>query len=197
MDQASTRVDDYIAAMPAWAQPMANTLRATILNADPALAEVWKWNGPCYERDGLVCGFDSAKAFISITFFRGGEMADGAQAFNHCVDNQHNRSIRFEPGAAIDTGLIERYVREAVALNLAGPKKAMKSAEPSLPDELAILLIEHDDAKAVFDAFPPYKRKDYIEWIATAKRPETRAQRLAKTLQNLKAGLGLNDKYTP
>ncbi|MBV8466561.1 MAG: YdeI/OmpD-associated family protein [Burkholderiales bacterium] len=191
----ASRINAYIAQGPDWAQAQCNTLRSTILAADAKLAEIWKWKGPCYEHNGLVCGFDMAKSFVSITFFRGSEMADAANAFNHCVDNAHNRSIRFEQHEAIDTALITRYVQAAVALNQAGPKPKMEGKRIAMPDELAQLLATHADARIAFEGFAPYKQRDYIEWIATAKRAETRQQRLDKALANLKAGLGLNDKY--
>jgi uncharacterized protein YdeI (YjbR/CyaY-like superfamily) len=38
-------------------------------------------------------------------------------------------------------------------------------------------------------------RREYISWITEAKRPETRATRLATTLQWLAAGKSLNWKY--
>jgi uncharacterized protein YdeI (YjbR/CyaY-like superfamily) len=135
------------------------------------------------------------KSFVSITFFRGSEMADAAQAFNHCIDNAHNRSIRFAQDEAIDVALITQYVQAAIALNREGPKPKMEGKRIVMPEELADLLATHADARTTFDAFAPYKQRDYIEWIATAKRAETRQQRLDKTLSNLKAGLGLNDKY--
>jgi hypothetical protein len=197
MSELGDRIDAYIGRRPEWARQYCQQLRATIRAAEPALTEVWKWNGPCYEHEGLVCSFDAAKAFVSITFFRGSEMRDAASAFNHCVNNEHNRSIRFERGDVIDEALIAAYVREAVALNLAGPKpKALPVDEKlQIPQELLGLLAQHEDARAVFDGFAPYKRRDYVDWINEAKRSETRAQRIEKTLINLKAGLGLHDKY--
>ena len=42
-----------------------------------------------------------------------------------------------------------------------------------------------------FDQRPPYQRNDYLGWIARAKRPETRAKRLAQMLDELTAG----DRY--
>ncbi len=35
---------------------------------------------------------------------------------------------------------------------------------------------------------PPYQQNDYIGWITGAKRPETRARRIAQMLDELEAG---------
>jgi uncharacterized protein YdeI (YjbR/CyaY-like superfamily) len=44
---------------------------------------------------------------------------------------------------------------------------------------------------AAYRARPPYQRNDYLGWITRAKRPETRARRLAQMLDELAAG----DRY--
>ncbi|HQF71454.1 MAG TPA: YdeI/OmpD-associated family protein, partial [Promineifilum sp.] len=40
---------------------------------------------------------------------------------------------------------------------------------------------KYPDARAHFDAFPPSARRMALAWIAMAKRPETRARRVAET----------------
>ncbi len=51
----------------------------------------------------------------------------------------------------------------------------------AVPDDLAAALAGYPDARANFDAFPRSARHAILGWIATAKRPETRAKRIAKT----------------
>ncbi|WFE73605.1 YdeI/OmpD-associated family protein [Roseinatronobacter sp. S2] len=41
-----------------------------------------------------------------------------------------------------------------------------------------------------YAARPPYQRNDWLIWINGAKRPETRARRLAAMLAELRAGRG-------
>ena len=50
-----------------------------------------------------------------------------------------------------------------------------------VPDDLAAALAGYPDARANFDAFPRSARHAILGWIATAKRPETRAKRIAET----------------
>ena len=40
---------------------------------------------------------------------------------------------------------------------------------------------------AAFAALPPSNRTEYTRWIAEAKRPDTRARRIAGTVQRLQA----------
>jgi uncharacterized protein YdeI (YjbR/CyaY-like superfamily) len=51
----------------------------------------------------------------------------------------------------------------------------------AVPDDLAAALDAYPDARAHFDAFPRSARHAILGWIALAKRPETRAKRIAET----------------
>lgn len=50
-----------------------------------------------------------------------------------------------------------------------------------IPDDLARALADHPPAAANFDAFPKSARRAILEWVAQAKRPETRANRILET----------------
>jgi len=52
-----------------------------------------------------------------------------------------------------------------------------------LPDDLAAAFVANPQAQAYFGAFPPSAKRGILEWIFTAKRPETRAQRIAETVR--------------
>ena len=47
-----------------------------------------------------------------------------------------------------------------------------------IPDDLGAALANHATAAANFDAFPKSARRAMLEWVAQAKRPETRARRV-------------------
>jgi len=49
-----------------------------------------------------------------------------------------------------------------------------------VPDDLAEALAASPDARVHFDAFPASAKKAVLEWIRQAKRPETRARRVAE-----------------
>ena len=54
-----------------------------------------------------------------------------------------------------------------------------------VPDDLAEVL---GDERAAFDALSFTHRHEYVEWIEDAKRPETRARRIAETVERVRAG---------
>jgi uncharacterized protein YdeI (YjbR/CyaY-like superfamily) len=60
-----------------------------------------------------------------------------------------------------------------------------------LPDDLGAALAANAEAKRNYEAFPPGAKKAIITWVDTAKRPETRAKRVAETVrlaaQNVRA----------
>ena len=58
--------------------------------------------------------------------------------------------------------------------------------EIPLPDDLAAAL--DDGARAFFDGLAPSHRKEWVRWVEEAKKPETRAARIAKTAESLRAG---------
>ena len=57
-----------------------------------------------------------------------------------------------------------------------------------VPDDLAAALARDDTARATFDGLSFTHRKEWVRWIDEAKRAETRATRLAKTVESLHAG---------
>ena len=62
-----------------------------------------------------------------------------------------------------------------------------------LPDELRDALETHPNAAKTFHSLPPTYQKQYIFWIATAKRTETRQRRTTEAIEKLERGkrLGL------
>ncbi len=57
-----------------------------------------------------------------------------------------------------------------------------------LPADLKKALAAAPRAKAFFDGLSPSCRKEYAGYVEEAKRPETRARRIARTLSLLKKG---------
>jgi hypothetical protein len=57
-----------------------------------------------------------------------------------------------------------------------------------VPTDLAEALAVDDAAHAAFDKLSYTHRREYVEWIAEAKRPETRARRVAETVDRVRVG---------
>ncbi len=70
---------------------------------------------------------------------------------------------------------------------------APRPAIPKLPAYIASAIRENSKAWRSFQALAPSHRRDYVQWIHTAKRPETRERRIKETIVRLAAGqkLGL------
>ena len=45
-----------------------------------------------------------------------------------------------------------------------------------------------DDARTFFHGLAPSHRKEWVRWVEEAKKPETRAARVEKTAEALRAG---------
>jgi len=54
----------------------------------------------------------------------------------------------------------------------------------SVPMDLKILLNKEATAKRYFAACPPWYRRNILRWLASAKKPETRASRILKIVEN-------------
>jgi len=63
-----------------------------------------------------------------------------------------------------------------------------KGTEPEVPPPLKAALTADKDAAARFKALTPAGRREYIGWIMSAKREETRVERSAKALRMVLAG---------
>jgi bacteriocin resistance YdeI/OmpD-like protein/uncharacterized protein DUF1905 len=60
--------------------------------------------------------------------------------------------------------------------------------EVEVPADLQDALSQNDTARAHFDGLSYTHRKEWVRWIEEAKKPETRATRLTKTVDALAAG---------
>jgi hypothetical protein len=88
---------------------------------------------------------------------------------------------------------VSRKLREAatampgdtVALEI---RPAAKQPEPSVPADLRQALAHAPAALMVWDDITPIARRDWVHWITSAKRDETRTRRIASTCDMLAGG---------
>ena len=71
------------------------------------------------------------------------------------------------------------------------------TAKPEIatPDDLAAALAAVPAAEAHFASFPPGARREYLEWVTSAKQPATRAKRIETTVVQAAEGKRMNWKY--
>ena len=63
-----------------------------------------------------------------------------------------------------------------------------KTKEVKLPDDLTAAFKKNKKEAALFDSLAFSHKKEYIEWIVTAKREETRNSRIKGTIERLRKG---------
>ena len=81
------------------------------------------------------------------------------------------------------------------APELPQPPAARIMVVPELPPAFAAALARQASARRFFDSLAPGHRRDYVLWIAEAKREETRLRRIAQALDWLAEGKRRNWRY--
>ena len=74
---------------------------------------------------------------------------------------------------------------DMVALDL---RPVAKEPEPRLPPDLRKALAEASDAQAQWKTLTAVARRDFIQWLASAKQAETRARRIRNACDMLACG---------
>lgn len=197
MPTTDPRVTAYIAKSAPFARPVLTHLRAVVHAACPDVIETMKWSTPHFEHHGLMCGMAAFKAHCAFGFWRAALVLPAEDPKAQRAMGQFGRITSLDdlPGDRV----LAQWIRKAARLNESGerPRTPPKRPRPALrmPADLAAALARHAKASAHWAAFAPSARRDYIEWITEAKRPETRAQRLATTIAWVAAGKRRNWKY--
>jgi uncharacterized protein YdeI (YjbR/CyaY-like superfamily) len=64
-----------------------------------------------------------------------------------------------------------------------------------VPEDLQKALTKNKQAIKFFDGLSYGYRKEFVEWVVSAKREETRMERILKTVAMCLEGRKLNDQY--
>src|SRR5438445_13210725 len=104
-------------------------MRQLIKAADPDVVEEWKWMGPVWSHDGIICTGESYKKAVKLTFAKGASLKDPARLFNSSLDGNVRRAIDIHEGANVDESAFKALVRQAVALNSSGKSKPSRRAK--------------------------------------------------------------------
>lgn len=170
-------------------QQLCIVLHDIIMASHPEITVALKWQMPAYDYKGLMMGVGAFKQKVTVFFHRGAEMPDPEGWFVGQEENKTMRSIQLKSIDDIDDQL-ETYIQNAIQVNDSGKMKVKKSPPkplPELPIELKELLDENPMAKEFYTSLNKTKKREYIVWISSAKREETKTARLAKTLEKLLA----------
>jgi uncharacterized protein YdeI (YjbR/CyaY-like superfamily) len=192
--QTDPRIDAYIANAETFARPILARLRTTVHAALPQVEETIKWGMPHFTVSGKnVAGMAAFKAHCSFVIH--GEGRQGGDAGM----GQFGKIASLEQ-LPEETALTESLRQAARRIDVQGSATTPRAKVPPkapipMPDDFARALAGSAAAQAVFDGFAPSHRREYLEWITDAKRAETRAKRIAQSLEWLAEGKKRNWKY--
>lgn len=197
MPKRDPKVDAYIAQAAPFAKPILRRLRKVVHAGCPAVEETIKWGFPHFVYKGNIAGMAAFREHCVFGFwkdallFKRDDESGKKEAAGHFG---RLTSVSDLP----DENTLVGYVRKAAELNDQG-EPATKPRKPRpplpLPQDFAAALASNAEARKTFNNFPPGKRRDYIEWVTEAKRPETRRRRLATSIAWLAEGKSQAWKY--
>ncbi len=186
------RIDAYIDKAADFAKPILRHIRAVITRALPGAVETIKWGMPHWMVSGKnVAGMAAFKAHCAMVIHGDGRQGDAMGQYGKIaaladLPLENELSAKLREAAARVVGTVSATTK---------PQVRGARAEIAVPDDLVAALGANPAAKATFDAFAPSHRRDYLEWITEAKRDETRAKRVAQTVEWLAEGKKRNWKY--
>jgi uncharacterized protein YdeI (YjbR/CyaY-like superfamily) len=197
------KVDVYIAKSQPFAQPILTHIRELAHKACPEVEEEIKWSMPFFVLGGVILGhMASFKQHCAVGFW-GPEMnailnEAGLHSENGMGSLGKITTLKDLPPDKQMLG----YYRQAAGLILSGQRtkslertaKSVKPA-PEIPSELTAALKKNKAAAKVFAGFSPSCKREYADWIAEAKRPETRDKRVATAIEWIAEGKQRNWKY--
>jgi uncharacterized protein YdeI (YjbR/CyaY-like superfamily) len=202
----SPKVDAYLGKVQPFALPIMEHLRDLVHKGCPDVEETIKWSRPFFEYRGVILGNMSAfKEHCSFGFW-GEEIAvvlreakvlqeDGMGSLGRITDLKDLPSDKRMLG----------WIRQAVGFidrgeytsPIAARHKVVKAPKTpvAIAPEFAAALQRNKKAGAAFAEFSPSCKREYAEWIADAKRPETRDKRIATAIDWIAEGKQRNWKY--
>ena len=118
VESPSELINARIEDLGDWRGEMLSRLRALIKEADPEVAEEWKWRGtPVWSHNGLICTGETYKNVVKMTFAKGASLKDPSGLFNSSLEGNVRRAIDFHEGDKLDEEALKALIRAAVALN--------------------------------------------------------------------------------
>jgi uncharacterized protein YdeI (YjbR/CyaY-like superfamily) len=196
MASTDPRIDAYIAAQADFARPILEHIRRLVREAVPEAEETIKWSMPHFTVGGRILGAMGAFKAHATLALRQAEEVLGE------TDTKTNAMGQFGRLTAIadlpPEEDMKALLRHAAGASAEGPKPRPRKApkpHPAAPGDLLAALDARPAARATFDGFPPSCRREYVEWVLEAKRPETRAKRVAQAAEWMADGKRRNWKY--
>lgn len=191
-------VEAYIDNSGEWIESLV-VLQAIFLETE--LEESLKWGMPVYTLNNKnVAGFSAFKSWTGIWFYQGVFLSDPEKKLINAQEGTTKalRQWRFSSADEIreNREKILTYLKEAIKNQRDGKELKPDRNKPlEIPGELENAFKTNLTLKERFEALTLTNRRDFAEYIITAKREETRVKRLEKIIPMILQGIGLNEKY--
>jgi len=196
MGKKDERVDAFINNSPDFARPILRHVRRLVHAACPQAQETIKWRYPTYEYRGILCITPAFKRHCALIFWQKPIREMLKSAKTNAARGELRRITK--PSDLPKDSILTRSIRESAKLNEMRKKhRASKPAKRHLiiPSYITKTLEKDKRASAVFHGLSPSHQREYVQWIAQAKREETRNKRLSAMLKMLSEGKTRNWKY--
>ncbi len=198
MASRDPRIDAYIAESAEFARPILQRLREIVHEACPQAEEAIKWGMPSFVyRGGILCGMAAFKQHASFGFWKHAQVMgeanprDGMGSYGKMA-----RLPDLPPKRQLVADIKKAMRLQKDGIKTAGPRKTVApKPAPKTPADLAAALKKNAKAHAVFAAFAPGHKREYIEWLIEAKREDTRARRLSQAIEWIAEGKQRHWKY--
>ncbi len=187
------RIDSYIAKAQPFAQPILTHLRALVHKALPDAEETIKWGMPHFTYKGKnLTGMAAFKAHATFVIHGDGRQGDAMGQYGKIT-----KVSDLPSDVELTAKLRDAKARVDTAGTALKPKSKPKTpkAEIAMPGDFAAELAKLHGARECFDGWAPSHRREYLEWITEAKRPDTRAKRIAEAGTWIAEGKKRNWKY--
>lgn len=158
-----------------------------------------KWGNEVYTHlNRNVVSYGGFKDFFTLWFYDGVFLKDSKNKLINANEAKTKalRQWRFYSKEDIDEKLIKSYILEAIQ-NVEDGKiwKPERDSKIVLPELMQTYFAKDKQLKAAFGKLTLFKQKEFIEYIDTAKREDTKISRMEKIAPMIHDGIGLHDKY--
>ena len=146
-----------------------------------------------YTFTGRIQDAGGGGAFVEIPFDVKEAFGSGRPRVKALIAGIPYRGSLVRMGGEHHMLIILKGIREQIGRTFGDEVKIVveADAEPravEIPADLLKELKKHKEAKAFFDNLAFTHRREYVRWIESAKRDETRAARILRTIEMLKKG---------
>ena len=171
-------------------------LKSIIIRTE--LVEAIKWGAPVYTLNNKnVLAIGGFKNFFTIWFYNGVFLKDTKKVLVNANEGVTKalRQWRFQSKEEIDEKLVLSYIREAIENEKAGLTSKPSKKEAIVSEFMENQFQSDSELKEAFELFTPFKQREFLEYIESAKQEKTKITRFDKIKPMIFDGIGLNDKY--